>query len=136
MIKSLRPQPKSKTTASFVVVPDSKFIAQVRSNVKSDLIEITEDKLEVILLKHLRSCDTRWSWIAPLSVFLSLLLAIITTTFVDSLQLKADTWHAIFILLCAASGGWLLVSLIRMLWFWNSASIAFLITTIKKADGV
>ena len=40
--------------ASFDTGDESKFVDKHRSNVKSDLIEITEDKLENILLKHLK----------------------------------------------------------------------------------
>ena len=34
------------------ITSNSKFVDKIRSNTKSDLIEITEDKLENILLKQ------------------------------------------------------------------------------------
>ncbi len=39
--------PPKGTAAQFGTSGDSKFVAQHRSNVKSDLIEITEDKLRI-----------------------------------------------------------------------------------------
>ena len=50
--------------ASFDTGDESKFVDKHRSNVKSDLIEITEDKLENILLKHLKKklAQERLEW--------------------------------------------------------------------------
>ena len=62
----------------------SKFVDKNVSNVKSDLIEITHDKLENILLKHLKNLDIRNSWITPASIFLTVLIVRLTATFNDS----------------------------------------------------
>ena len=43
--------------------PSSKFINQVRSNTKSDLIEITEDKLENILIKFIEKFKKMFDFI-------------------------------------------------------------------------
>ena len=52
-----------------------KFIDTRCSNIKSDFIEITHDKLENILLKHLHRLKYRREWVAPLSIFITLLVS-------------------------------------------------------------
>ena len=46
-------QPSPERKATYSGSDDSRFVGEIRSNVKSDVIEITADKLENILLKHL-----------------------------------------------------------------------------------
>ena len=43
--------------------PSEKFVGQVCINTQSDLIEITEDKLENILIKHLKYLSLKKSFI-------------------------------------------------------------------------
>lgn len=112
----------------------SKFINKLRSNVKSDLIEITEDKLENILLKHLRKMAIRKEWITPFSLFLTVLLANLTATFAKKFGIDADVWHAFFLLFAFASFIWLVVSVVRLIGRWKEASIDNLIAIIKNAE--
>lgn len=114
---------------------EEKFVDKRRSNVKSDLIEITEDKLENILLKHLSKLEIRKGWVAPLGVFVSVLLATLSATFNDKFGIIAATWEAIFLLVVAVSAVWLVVSLVRMVANWKQSSIDFLICQIKRVDG-
>lgn len=111
---------------------DSKYISQVRSNVKSDLIEITEDKLEIILLKHVDTLAIRTRWITPLSLFLTVLLAELTTTFSDKFGVKAAVWEAVFLLLGVGSCIWLLVALVVLWRRWKDSSLNSVIATIKN----
>jgi len=112
---------------------DNKFVSQFRSNVKSDLIEITEDKLENILLKHLKASNIRLAWISPTSVLMTLILSLATATFTDKYGLKADYWLAVFSILTFAAAAWLLFTFIRMCCLWKTGSIPFLVKTIKNA---
>lgn len=112
----------------------SKFVDTRRSNVKSDLIEITEDKLENILLKHLHCLKYRTGWVAPLSIFATLLVTILTATFTDNFVLKAEEWKPIFIFCCLGAGGWFLLSIIQLLEYWDSTKIETLINKIKAVD--
>lgn len=85
----------------------SKYIASSYENIKTDLIKITRDKLEIILLKYLDASTKRTSWITPISLFFTFLIALITTDFKTDLPfISADTLNAIFIILCIASLIW------------------------------
>lgn len=112
----------------------NKFIDKRRSNIKSDFIEITEDKLENILLKYLHCLKYRTGWIAPLSIFATLLVTILTATFNDNFGLKAEVWKSIFILCCFGAGSWFLFSIYQLIINWDSTKIETLINKIKAVD--
>ena len=62
---------------------NNKFVSKVCSNTKSDLIEITEDKLENILTKFLKDYKKTIEWMTPLGLFLSFLITSFTADFKD-----------------------------------------------------
>ena len=111
---------------------ENRFVDNRRSNIKSDLIEITEDKLENILLKYLKNMGRQTAWMTPLGLFISVLLAINTSTFTDKFNISANTWEAVFLLAAIGSGLWLLISLITLATHWKNSSIDFLISEIKS----
>lgn len=112
----------------------NKFVDKRMSNVKSDLIEITHDKLENILLKHLKNLDIRKSWITPASIFLTVLVARLTSTFNDSLGIPKDVWNAFFLILMMASGLWLIYKVIEIINCWKKSSVEYLIDTVKASE--
>lgn len=112
----------------------NKFVDKRMSNVKSDLIEITHDKLENILLKHLKNIDIRNSWITPTSIFLTALIARLTTTFNDTFGISKDVWDAFFLILMCGSGIWLIWRIIRIIYCWKKSSVEYLINTIKVSE--
>jgi hypothetical protein len=111
----------------------NKFIDKRRSNIKSDLIEITHDKLENILLKHLHRLKYRRELVAPLSIFITLLITVQTVTFND-FGLKAEMWKSIFIFCAFLTFIWLIYSIILLIKYWNSTTIDSLIDKIKAVD--
>lgn len=120
-------------TAIFQQEESSKFIDKRRTNVKSDLIEITEDKLENILLKHLHKIGIRKSWIIPLSILVTVLLAILSASFGDKFGIKGSVWEAIFLIIAFSTGIWFVISIIRIISNWKGSSISALIALIKNA---
>lgn len=112
----------------------NKFVDKRRSNIKSDFIEITHDKLENILLKHLHHLKYRREWVAPLSIFITLLITILTVTFNDFFGLKAEEWKSIFIICAFLTFIWLIYSIILLIKYWNSTTIDSLINKIKAVD--
>ena len=125
---------KVEEKAQFETDDTSRYVNQHRINVKSDLIEITEAILENILLKHLSNLMIRRSWIAPLSIFLAILLANLTATFSKKFGIEAAVWQAVFLILACASCVWLIVSVIRLKIYWKKSTLSNLLTVIKHAD--
>jgi hypothetical protein len=126
-------QLKTSKTPILQTEESSKFIDKRRTNVKSDLIEITEDKLENILLKHLHKIGIRKSWIIPLSIFVNVLLTQLSASFGDKFGVSGTVWEAIFVLITLSTGVWFVISIIRIISNWKEISISALIAIIKNA---
>lgn len=118
--------------ASFNADEDSKFVSKLLVNTKSDLIVITGDKLENILLKHLENISARKAWLMPLSLFITVLLANLTSTFTLKFGVPAATWEALYLLLSISSGFWFIYALIRAI-FAAKCNLSDLISYIKNA---
>jgi hypothetical protein len=101
----------------------NRFIDPRRSNVRSDLIEITDDKLQVILLQHQPRMNLRQRWIEPLSLLIAVALTLTTATFKSSFGLEGATWQAIVLLAFAANAVWLTVQLIRLARHWRQTKV-------------
>lgn len=76
------------------------------NNVSQGIIHITEDKLHVILLEYEKKNKKFYSWTTPLGIFISCLIATITSNFKEKWGLSPDTWMAIFVLITVCSGIW------------------------------
>lgn len=109
-----------------------KYVGAYISNVRSDVIEITEDKLENILLKYLNKLTIRRTWAIPLSIFLTSLLATITKNFSDTLGISKDVWQAFFILLTILSLTCFIISIIKLKIYWKTSSLDYVMSLIKK----
>lgn len=113
---------------------DSKYIGAIRSNVQCDLIEITEDKLRVILMKHAPDLALRGGWLTPTSLFISLALSQLTTsTFVDKFGVTASVWTALFLIGTVVTLGWSIAALAKLYRRRKDASIDSIIERIKNA---
>lgn len=117
---------------TYTSTSEDKFVDKKRTNTKSDLIEITEDKLENILLKNHKYLDLKTSWINPLSLFLTLLLAKLTADFKDFLEISRNTWEAIFIIGIILSFIWLVWTIIRIVTYWDKSSLDYLLKIVKN----
>jgi len=111
---------------------DSTFIYQVCSNTKTDFIEITGDKLEIILMKYLKDLKDSSGWLTPLSLFLAILIALLTSSFKDFLTISKDIWLAVFYLSLFISFVWLLYKVYLNIKNKKKIKIDFLIKTIKN----
>ena len=91
----------------------SNFIANTRENIKTDIISITTDKLENILLKEYDKIIKRPDWKTPLSIFVTLLITLLTSNFKDFFIPK-DTLFFFFFLIMIISFVCFIVNLIRV----------------------
>jgi hypothetical protein len=103
-------------------------IRQVHSNLDQEIIQVTEDKLRLVLNEHISRAEKRLSWIAPLGVALALATTLLTSTFKD-VGLKSATWEAVFWLCTAASTVWLAKTAYAAL---TSPSVADIVEKLKN----
>lgn len=111
---------------------NNRFVKQVCSNTKSDLIEITEDKLENILIKFLKNYRKTISWLTPFGLFLSFLITLLTADFKSFLDIPKETWNAIFIVLMFLSLCWTVYSIVMAIYHHKTAKIESLLSKIKN----
>ena len=104
------------------------------NNVSQGIIHITEDKLHVILLEYEKKNKKFYSWTTPLGVFISCLVATLTSSFQKALGLSPDTWKAIFILCTVSSFIWFVLSAFGALKNRKDREICRLIELIKNTE--
>ena len=113
----------------------SKLIKNVKiyDNLDQNLIRITEDKLENILLKSLKNIENKKAWVTPSGVFLTLILIPITTErFKDALSISASVWEAACYIGLIISFGWTIYSA-RKAYSCKGNDLEDLINKIKKS---
>ena len=104
-------------------------VDEVHSNVGQEIIEITTDKLELILVKHIDSVVSRKEWQTPASILITIILVFCTTDFKVFAGLSPDSWVAIFIITAVISSLWLIISLFKLK---KSVSINSIINAVKN----
>jgi len=90
-------------------------------NITQESITITKDKLQIKLMKNHRFIESRWAWVMPLGVFLSILIAFCTADFKKTFGVEAIYWSGLFIVIMIGS----------MIWLTWSISVAFRAVSIE-----
>lgn len=112
-----------------------KLIVSERENLQTDLITITKDKLEIILLKEFNSMKKVSDWRTPASIFITTLITVLTAIFKDFL-LPKEIWNALFVLIMFISCVLFLVNFIRALINSKKNTVENLIKKIANIDDV
>mgnify|MGYP001589820894 CR=1 FL=1 len=105
-------------------------VQKVHSNVDLEVIQITEDKLRLILNEHLSFISTQRAWISPLSILLTLIVVFVTTDFKDA-YFSAATWEAIFLVSTFLTTAWLIATIIKL---FRAKSIEDIVCMIKNTE--
>ena len=105
----------------------------VHSNLDQEIIQITEDRLRLVMKDHLEIIEEKKAWHAPLGVLLAIVAAFVTADFRDA-YFKAATWQAVFLITGVLSLIWLIKTILRAA---NSPSIDDIVSKIKtrSTDG-
>lgn len=113
---------------------DRVLVENVIDNASANLIKITEDKLNVILLKNVPKLRKPQEIINPIALLLSLLTTILTAEFKDKFGLSAEFWKAVFVVALIVSILYLLYCLWNILF--NRSSIDSILKEItNKRNG-
>ena len=104
----------------------------VHKNLAQEIIIINIDKLKLILKDHQDALRQKRDWINPLALFISLLITNLTSSFHDTWNISADTWQAIFIILCIGALCWLIYAVYNAI-KGKDCSIEAVINNIKLA---
>jgi hypothetical protein len=104
-------------------------VTDVHKNTSQEIVEITVDKLMLVLHQHKQDVDRRNEWQTPLGLVIAILATFITAQFKAALGFSADTWAAVYVILLILSLSWLCRSLYRL---WKSPKIEDIVQRIKR----
>ena len=112
---------------------NNRFISGTYSNVKSSLIEITEDKLNIIVNKYSNQLRKTRDWVGYSSILVTILLSLLTCDFNNNfLGISSDIWYALFVIGFIVSAFLLLISIYNAVRFRNISEK--MIKEIKNED--
>ncbi len=78
-----------------------------------DLVVISSDKLRLAYAEHIKKRELKGAWIAPVGLFASLLLSLLTNTFADAFGVSGASWKAFFMLGAFITFLWSAVALLK-----------------------
>ena len=110
--------------------PKAVDVTAVHGNLSQQVIQITVDRLSLILHKKAGYVGRRREWLVPAGIVLTIVLTFATTTFKDWV-LPAATWSAAFLLVGALCVVWCVIAVFRAL---TSGTIEDLVEQIKRQD--
>lgn len=119
---------EDSNNAGRFILGDLSQVNEVHMNVSQNVIVITEDKLRLHLSSGVKRMERKNVWIAPLGIFLAIMLPFLTADFKDFF-LKAATWQAVFVIAAVLSFIWFLLAIFQRI---KSETIDDLIEKIKK----
>jgi predicted phage tail protein len=90
-------------------------VEKYHKNVSQEVVEITTDKLRIILSQHIKKIERQKEWQTALGILLALVASLITAEFKTVFGVEAGVWKSLFILGAVASGVWLLLCAFRLL---------------------
>lgn len=106
-------------------------IENIHSNVTPEILEISVDKLRIVLLENEKKISDANEWQTPFAILLTIIIVLCTATFKEFLSLSADSWHAIFIVGAVVTCIWFLSALFRRQ---KRMTISELIDRMKQQD--
>jgi len=104
-------------------------VAQVHSNTSLEIIEITSDKLRIIITDHIKRSEKINEWQTALGILLATVAALVTTEFKSTFGVDGGVWKAIFIITTMVCVVWLVKALIRV---FRAETVDHLISRIKN----
>lgn len=93
------------------ITPNQIPVSAIHQNTELTLIQITEDKLRLVLMEHLGAVEATRRWQVPLGIVLALIPMFLTSDFKDFGSVDKATWRAFFMFATVASLVWFVWSL-------------------------
>jgi hypothetical protein len=86
--------------------------SKVHINLAQDVIVTTEDRFRLCLQGHVDRLAAKERWLAPVSLFFTFMVVLVTSTF-RSYLLPAETWLAIFVIGTFLTAIWSIIAIIK-----------------------
>ena len=101
----------SNGTTPSVISTDNPMVDQFYDNTQSNIIRITDDKLNVILLENKEAIEKRSNFLTPLTLLITLVLTFCTNDFKDFLMIPKDAWQGFYMFCILGSAIWLIIEI-------------------------
>lgn len=98
--------------------------------IQQEFIITTEDKLNLHMSQYKQKLEKKQSWIAPISIFFTLLATLLTANFKNAMGLPANTWQALFIFSTVGTFIWFLTTLKYI--FCKNTSVEDMVNELKE----
>lgn len=108
-------------------------VARKHSNVEQTLIEVTEDRLTLVMNDAANKLAQRREWMGPAGLFSGLLLSLLTANFKEAFGVDAQIVQGVVIAVTCATGVWTLVTVLRAIRGRSKAKIVA--DTVKALKG-
>ena len=95
----------------------------LHSAVSGEILVVTMDKVELCLMKNRDLLTSKHQWLTPVGLFFSFVATLTAVSTFNDLILKADVWHAMFVLLAVGTFVWSLVAVGAALKLWGRGGI-------------
>ena len=89
-------------------------VTKTYSNLDQEVVEITTDRLRIILTNYINEYGKAQNWMTALGLLITILATLLTASFKEVFGVKADAWQAVFIVFLIISGIWLVKSLLKL----------------------
>lgn len=103
----------------------------IHKNVKQEIIVTTADKIKLVLINTKEILSAQRDWWTPFGLAISFITTLCTADFKETFGVSKEFWHAIFVILTAASIIWLFKALYKLYENWNQADLEKIIEQIK-----
>ena len=85
-------------------------------------------------MKHLNKLNLVKGWLTPISLFITILLVLLTADFKLFLGIEKEVWNSIFILSALVTLIWSMISIYQAILCSKKATITYLINEIKNIN--
>ncbi|MDR1384824.1 MAG: hypothetical protein LBJ67_13400 [Planctomycetaceae bacterium] len=106
----------------------------IHVNLEQEVIMTTQDKLKLVLIENQNAILSQNAWIAPLGLFITCLMTLITADFKDKFYLTKEQWFAIFFISTVVFSIWFIYTLIVLCKNWNKNGTEWIISQIKQQN--
>ena len=124
----------NENETNFIDASERKFINKKITNVRSDHITITHDKLQNILSENLKYLGLREHLFTSFATCAALIITIMTTESSKLSPFWAEILDQTFVTVAMISGGWFLCNLYKYAKNRQKSEIHWLINEIKNGD--
>jgi hypothetical protein len=90
-------------------------VQKYHKNVSQEVVEITTDRLRIILSEHINKIGKQKEWQAALGILVALSASLLTADFRATFGVEAGVWKSLFIVGAGASAIWLVICLFRFI---------------------